>query len=342
MKDQQSRPIVLLTGSVERDALERIQAHADIRMTTATTLDDFVAAARDVDIIVVRAPLPPGLFAHTPRLLATVRHGVGVDLIPVEEASAHGIAVTNVPGSNARGVAEYVVGQVLALTHQIFQADRLVRTTGWSAARERSDFSVEAGGRTVGLIGVGQIGLEVARMCHDGLNMRVVGARRSDAPLPPYIEKVSTDEVFERADVVVLACPLTPETRGLANADRLGRMRPGSYLINVARGAVLDEVALLRELQGGRLAGAALDVFGTQPLPADSPLLQHPNVVATPHFAGGTYESLRVMGMTCAEQITDLLQGRVPRNLVNEDARAAIEARLSRLRAGFARVSVAP
>jgi len=260
-----------------------------------------------------------------------VRHGAGLDMIPVEAASRCGIAVANVPGANAVSVAEYVVGQILALTHGLHRIDRTLRAQGWSTARALADDSSEASGRTVGIVGMGAIGLEVARICTDGLRMKVLGFRRSTAPMPAFVTASPLDELLARSDVVVLACPLDDSTRGLLGAERLARMKRGSFLVNVSRGPVVDEAALAIALRDGPLAGAALDVFEQQPLPSDSPLFALPNVILSTHLAGITEDSMRRMGEIAVRQTIALLRGQLPEHFVNTDAAAAVRARLGSL-----------
>jgi D-3-phosphoglycerate dehydrogenase len=149
--------------------------------------------------------------------------------------------------------------------------------------------------------------------------------------MPGFVRPVGVDELFASADVVVLCCPLTQATRGLVDARRLALMKPGAFLVNVSRGAVVDEPALIEALVAGRLGGAALDVFATQPLPADSPLLQLPNVIVSSHLAGITRDSMRRMGESVARQALQLLAGELPTHFVNHEARPQVLARLAAL-----------
>jgi D-3-phosphoglycerate dehydrogenase len=279
----------------------------------------------------VRAPLPDDVFVHGPHLVGAVRHGAGVDMITVEAATAAGVAVANVPGVNARTVAEYVIGQMLQASRRLAGIDSTLRAQGWSAARRLSDDAFELAGRTVGLLGVGAIGGELARMCHFGLRMRVLGHRPSARPIPEFVQPVSVDELFAAADVAVLCCPLNDATRGMVDARLLGRMKPGALLVNVSRGAVVDEAALIAALGEGRIGGAALDVFAVQPLPPDSPLLQLPNVIVSTHLAGITRDSMKRMGESVARQTLQLLEGRLPTHFVNHEAREQVLARLAAL-----------
>jgi D-3-phosphoglycerate dehydrogenase len=331
MKGQGMRRIVMLTNAIGLEPHALLAAHAEVRLAPATDADALIRCAAEAEVIIVRAPLPVAALAGAPRLRGVVRHGAGLDMIPVQAASELGIAVANVPGANAVSVAEYVVGQMLALTRRLNRIDETLRTQGWGAARALADDSIEASGRTVGIVGMGAIGVEVARICADGLRMKVLGLRRSTAPMPAFVTPSVLDELLARSDVVVLACPLNDSTRGLLNADRLARMKRGAFLVNVSRGPVVDEAALATALRDGPLAGAALDVFEQQPLPSSSPLFSLPNVILSTHLAGITEDSMRRVGEIAVRQTVALLRGQLPEHLVNTDAAAAVRARLASL-----------
>lgn len=323
----------MLTNAIHPEPHALLAIRADVRIAPATDPDSLICCAADADVIIVRAPLPALAMSGATRLRGVVRHGAGLDMIPVAAASELGVAVANVPKVNAVSVAEYVVGQMLALTHRLNRIDSVLRTQGWDTARRLASHSIEASGRTVGIVGMGAIGLEVARICHEGLRMKVLGRRRSAAAMPPFVVSAGLDELFAQSDVVVLACPLDDSTRGLVGADRLSRMKQGAFLINVSRGPVVDEAALVNALRDGPLGGAALDVFEQQPLPSSSPLLALPNVILSTHLAGITEDSMRRMGHGAVLQAFALLDGRLPEHFINFDAVAAVRARLASLEA---------
>jgi D-3-phosphoglycerate dehydrogenase len=203
---------------------------------------------------------------------------------------------------------------------------------GWSAARALADTGFELPGRTIGLVGYGHVGQAIARLC-SGLEMRVLAHSRSGPRTgAPAAEHVALRALLSRSDFVVLACPLTPETRGLIGASELAAMRPGASLVNVARGPVVQEAALVDALRSGRLAGAALDVFDVQPLSEDHPYRQMEQVLLTPHVAGITEDSMRRMGLGAALAVEHLLRGDVPPNCVNPQAEAAFRLRAAGLR----------
>ena len=285
----------------------------------------------EASFIIVRASLPEDLFDQAPRLKAVVRHGAGLDMIPVPAASRNGIAVANVPAVNAQSVAEYAVGQMLALARHLPRIDAAVRGTSWDAARQLADHATELHGKTVAIVGMGAIGQALARICALGFGMRVLGVRRTPQPHSEVVRYVALDDALPQADYVVLSCPLDETTRGLISAQRLARTKPGARLVNVSRGAVIYEAALVESLRTGHLAGAALDVFTVQPLPAASELRKLPNVLLSPHLAGITRESMRRMSQSAASQVLEMLEGRLPRHFVNPDARERILARWSTL-----------
>jgi D-3-phosphoglycerate dehydrogenase len=313
-------PIVLLTGPMDPAGEARIAAVAEVRLAGDTSGASLRRLVADADVLVVRSALPADLLDHAPRLRGIVRHGVGVDMIPVEAASARGIPVANVPGSNRHAVAEHVIGAIQALRRGSVLMDQRLRRDGWEAARALADGARELHGATLGLVGVGDIGRRVAEIAAFGYGMKVLGHQRRLDALPPFVEGCELDALCRRCDALVLTCPLTEATRGLIDARRLGLLEPGSVLVNVSRGAVLDEAALVHAVAAGRLHGAALDVFTTQPLPPGHPLLALPNVLLSPHAAGLTVESMRRMSEGAADAVLCLLEGRRPTHCVNASA----------------------
>lgn len=277
------------------------------------------AMVGDVDLLVVRTHLPSDLFERPHRLIGVVRHGAGLDMIPVAAATAQNIPVANVPGANAQSVAEYCVGSFIALARRFGAMDRDLRTQDWAAARKHCAGAGELAGKTVGIVGVGAIGTALARICHYGFGMRVLGYRPSTRALPEFVERAELNELLGASDFVSLHCPLTPETTHLIDAARLARMKPSAFLVNAARGEVTDEAALARALAGGRLRGAAIDVFSSQPLARDHPFLALDNVILTPHAAALTRESVDRMSLKAARQILQLVAGTPPDHLVNPE-----------------------
>ncbi|MGO4394843.1 NAD(P)-dependent oxidoreductase [Variovorax sp. M-6] len=328
-----ARPLVLLTNPIDARQAERLALHADLQLASATDADTLRREARNAAFIVVRAPLPPALFDEAPVLRAVVRHGAGLDMIPVDAASRRGVAVANVPGANAGSVAEYVLGQMLALARRLPQIDAALRTHGWDTARQLADHGADLSGRTVTIVGMGAIGQALARICGAGFGMRVIGVRRHPPADDARVQYLALADALPLSDYLVLACPLSSQTRGLIGAEALARLKPGARLVNVARGPVVVESALVEAVRSGHLAGAALDVFDTQPLPLDSPLRSLPQVLLSPHLAGITPGSMQRMSEVVVDQLLEMLQGRLPLHFVNPEAQEAILARWSHLSA---------
>jgi D-3-phosphoglycerate dehydrogenase len=246
------------------------------------------------------------LMALAPSLRVIGRAGTGVDNIDLVAASRRGIAVLNAPGANTVSAAEHAIGLILALMRRIPWAARSMEAGGW----DRKAFAGrELAGKTLGLIGLGRIGAHVAMIAR-AFGMRVVAhdpylsavrARELGAELVPL------DELLGQADVVSLHLPLADGTRHLLDRTRLARMKPGAVLVNVARGELVDDAALLEALAAGRLGGAALDVFTTEPLPADSPLRRTERLLVTPHLAASTPEAQDRAAVEICEVVRDAL-----------------------------------
>lgn len=242
------------------------------------------------------------LLDRAPRLKAVGRAGVGVDNIDIEAAGERGVAVFNAPGGNTVAAAELTVALMLAAARKVAEADRSMREGRWDRAVFKGS---ELRGKTLGLIGAGRIGTEVAVRCR-AFGMEAIAydpflpeAKAAEAG----IRLTSLDEVLEAADVISCHVPLTKETRGMVGAEALSRMRSGAFVVNASRGGVVDEAALAEGLKAGAIAGAALDVYETEPLPADSPLRTAPNLVHTPHLGASTREAQVSVTVEVAEAL---------------------------------------
>ena len=317
------RPKILLTSPVHPDAQALLDRHAETVTAPDPSGATLTALAGDADGIIVRNKLPDDICDHAPALRGMVRHGVGLDFIPVAAATARGIPVANLPGVNARTVAEYCIAAVQHLRRPIVHADRDLRADGWDTARAPAPGFGEMGGATIGIVGVGSIGRTLAAIAGQGFGMNVLGASRRSGRMPAGVDETPLDDVFRRADAVVLCCPLTEETRGLVDARRLALMKPGAVLVNVSRGAVVVTDDLVAALKDGIIAGAATDVYDTHPLAPDHPLMTSPNVLLTPHLAGITAASAHITGIRAAEELLRILRGEDPENLVNPECRDA-------------------
>ena len=252
------------------------------------------------------------------RLKIVARTGVGVDAsrVDLDAAREHKVWVTNNPGVNAAAVAELTFGQMIALARHSLEADRAVKDNRWSDYLKFT--GVELAGKTLGIVGMGNIGARVA-----------LRARAFEMPLlvcDPYIPAshvtamggrwVSLDELFTESDFVTLHCPLNQETRRLVGERQLSLMKKSAYLVNLARGGVVDEDALVRCLSEQRIAGAAVDVMETEPPRKDHPLLGLDNVILTPHIGGSTREATKRGEWGAAEEVVRVLEGKRPRNPV--------------------------
>lgn len=275
-------------------------------------------AVRDADALITRSAtsVTRELLDAAPRLRVIGRAGVGIDNIDVEAATERGIVVINVAGGNSVAVAEHVFGLLLAMARHIIPAHLSVCEGKWERSRFVGD---ELRGKVMGIIGLGRVGRQVAIRAN-AFAMRVIA-------YDPYIpaarfqsvgaERVdSLEELLETADVVTIHTPLTDETRGMIDFAALARMKRGAYLINAARGSIVDEKALIAALDNNWLAGAAIDVFAQEP-PGDHTLYRYSNVVLSPHLGGSTREALDFIARTIAEQVALALTGQPVRGAVN-------------------------
>jgi len=278
--------------------------------------------AAGVDGLITRSKLPDDLFDAAPRLRAVAIHGTGTDLVPLEAATARGVMVSNIPGGNAQSVAEYCAMAMLMLARNIVSITASLRNGTWDAARSLGAHAHEIAGLTLGIVGVGAIGTRLARIAYHGFGMRVLGTQRRLDRLPEETEATMLDELVRQSDFVVVACPLNSETRHLFNATRIASMKKSAWLINVGRGPVVDEAALVAALRERSIAGAMLDVYEHYRLEPGHPLLSLDNAVLTPHLAGMTVESRARMSVAAAEEMLRMLAGEPPRNFVNPQARS--------------------
>ncbi|MBU2981431.1 hypothetical protein KO498_06345 [Lentibacter algarum] len=323
------RKIIFSTHVLHPEVSQALEALGEYRVASAPTPSAILEQSVGAEIIVVRAKIAPEIITRETGLMACVRHGAGLDMIPVDVASEAGVLVANVPGANAVTVAEHVLWSSLALLRNNPMVNTDLRLNGWETGRAHSNQGRELSGRTVGLLGAGNVGKQVANMARHGFGCKVISQTRSPANLPDGIEAVSLDTLLARSDVLVLCCPLTDETRGIIDANALAKMKQGAVLINVARGPVTDEAALAEALLAGHLGGAAVDVFAEQPLPHDHPFWGVPNMILTPHMAGITEESMLRMGQGVVHETARILSGEQPDNFCNPEIWGKFLARFS-------------
>ncbi|TVQ35813.1 MAG: hypothetical protein EA356_06815 [Geminicoccaceae bacterium] len=313
--------VVLLDTAIHPNAQALLREACEVVALEAyTPVGPLIEAAREADAILVRrGRVPAEVLEACPRLCVVARHGVGVDEVDLAAASRLGIMVTNTPYANATTVAEFTLGMVIDLARGLHLTATDLDGGQWLPGA-RIGFELE--GRTLGLVGLGTIGRRVAVRAK-GLGMRVLAtdpafdaayAARYGARLVAY------DELLAASDIVSLHVRLTPETRYLVDRAAIARMPPGAFLINTSRGGVVDEAALIEALEAGHLAGAGIDTFEEEPLPADHPMVRAPRVLRTPHVAGQTHEAMQRAAMTAARCILDAMAGREPAYVYNAEA----------------------
>jgi D-3-phosphoglycerate dehydrogenase / 2-oxoglutarate reductase len=269
-----------------------------------------------VGAIVSTDPFTRDVIAAAARLRVIARVGVGTDSIDLAAASEHGIAIAITPGQNAETVADHALALILALVRKIAIQDRAVRDGRWE--RVGAMAPGELFGRTVGLIGAGEIGRAVIRRLQ-GFGVEIVAYDPAVASLPGVEVLSSVDDLFRRADIVSLHAPLLPATRHIVNAARLGLMKPTSVIVNTARGGLIDQPALLQALRRRQIAGAALDVFEAEP-PDAGEFADLDNVVLSPHLAGLSHESIRRMTVMATDSVLRVLRGEMPGTVINREA----------------------
>ena len=312
---------VLVADAISLDGLAPLRDDPRFELVNRPGLkgDDLASAIADADAVLVRSAtrITRESLARADRLKAIGRAGVGVDTIDVDAATERGIPVLSAPEGNTISAAELTMALLLALARKVPGADRSMKAGEWD---KKSFTGTELHGKTLGLVGAGRIGGEVARRAR-GFGMRVLvhdpflnaeRARTLD------VETAPIEDVIQHADVISAHVPLTDATRNLIGAAQIARMKKGVLLLNVARGGVVDEAALLEALKSGQVAGAALDVFEVEPLPADHPFRTLPNVVLTPHLGASTSEAQHSVAIEIA--------GAVRAALVDGDLSRAVNA----------------
>ena len=313
-------PRVFIADKLEAAGLDLLkEAGFEIDYRPGLAGADLKAALRAADAVICRSQpkITADLLDDPGKLRAIARAGVGVDTIDVAAATRAGVVVMNTPGGNTVSAAEHTIALMLALARQVPAADATMKAGGW----DRNKFvGTQVTGKTLGVIGLGRIGQEVARRAQ-GLGMEVVG-------FDPFISTAKVEELgikaapnvaalLPQADFLTVHVPLTPETAGLIGAKELAAMKKTTRVLNVARGGIVDEAALAAALAAGTIAGAGVDVYTTEPAPADHPLRSAPNVVLTPHLGASTVEAQETVAVEAAQLVADFLLRGVVANAVN-------------------------
>jgi len=321
-----TRPTVIVTRRLPVPVEERLAAQFDARLNrddhpfTAAELQDALRGA-DALLPTVTDRLNAAVLATEPlRAKILANYGVGFNHIDVNVAKTRGLVVTNTPDVLTDDTADDAVMLMLMVARRAGEGERQVRAGAWTGWGPTHMLGTKVSGKTLGLVGLGRIGRAVARRAHHGFGMRVIF--HDPYPPPPAVAaelgaepKASVDDVLREADFVSLHSPATPETRHLIDARRLALMKRGAFLINTARGDIVDEAAMVEALKRGTIAGAALDVFEREPLvPAELRTLE--NVVLLPHLGSATAETRAAMGLRALENLTAFFAGAPPRDRV--------------------------
>ena len=312
---------ILLSDPIEKICADMLRAEGfEVDARPNLSPDELKKIIPAYDGLVVRSgtKVTADLISAGLNLKVIGRAGAGVDNIDVEAATRRGIVVMNTPGGNTISAAEHTMSMLLSLARNIPQAHESLRQGKWD---RKSYTGTELLEKTIGIVGLGKIGREVAFRCQ-AFGMKVIGfdpVLSADVASKANIEPVSLEALFERSDFITLHTPLTDETKGLIGEESLARCKSGVRIVNCARGGIIDEPALLRGLESGKVAGAALDVFEKEP-PGENPLLKHPHLIATPHLGASTEEAQEKVARQIATQIGDMLKERGIAGAVNAEA----------------------
>lgn len=308
---------ILVAESIAAEGVARLRAEHEVdeRLGLAPAALGEIIGGYDALIVRSQVQADSALISAGTRLQVIGRAGVGVDNVDLDAATRAGITVVNAPTGNTIAAAEHTMALLLGLARRVAAADASVRRGEWKRAQFQG---VELRGRTLGIIGLGKIGMAIADRAR-GFEMTLVG-------MDPYVtpdqaalhgvELMDLDTLLGRSDAITVHVPLTRSTRGLIGADAIGRLRRGAFVLNVARGGIVDEAAVADALRSGQLGGAGIDVFEAEP-PTGSPLLDAPNTILTPHLGASTAEAQVAVAEEVADQVLDVLAGRPARYAVN-------------------------
>jgi D-3-phosphoglycerate dehydrogenase len=307
-------------GRYDPDPVERLQKVAEVVLNPhgrSPTREELMTALKDADgLLAGHDPVDAGILDAAPNLRIVARHGVGTDRIDLGEATRRKVLITWTPGANARAVAEFVFALALGLFRKMPAACASMQAGQWDP---RAFMGRTLHKKTLGVIGFGVIGRLVARMAV-GFEMKVIAHDPFvDNAGDSGVELTTLNDLLHKADMVTLHCALTDDTRHLIGADALSKMKPGAVLINTARAGVIDTQALCRAVSEQKIAGAALDVFDSEPPPQDDPLCSAPNVLATPHIAAYAQEAVSEMDRMCADDLIAFFTGKKPNNPLNPE-----------------------
>jgi D-3-phosphoglycerate dehydrogenase len=308
---------ILVAETIAPEGVAALQARHAVDVHTGLSADELRGIVGDYEALIVRSAVEvdAALIAAGTKLQVIGRAGVGVDNVDLDAATRAGITVVNAPTGNTIAAAEHTIALLLALARRVPTADASLRKGEWSRSKLQG---VQLRGRTLGIIGLGKIGMAVAERAR-GFGMTLLGSDpfvTSEQASLRGVELVSLEALLERSDAITVHVPLTRGTTALIDAKAIARMQPGAFVLNVARGGIVDEAALAAALRENRIGGAGIDVFEQEP-PTGSPLLDAPNTVLTPHLGASTVEAQVAVAEEIAEQVLDVLDGRPAQFAVN-------------------------
>ena len=314
---------VLLPQPIRPKGMELLAKEAEVVIAPDRTEKSTAALIEGFDAVITRTTvIDEEIIGRSERLKVIGRHGAGLDIVGMKSATDHGVCVVNTPGANAQSVAEFAVMMMMSMARQLIPADHSQRVEGRFDQRDRF-MGMDLHGKTVGIVGLGQVGRRIAKICREGFDMEVLGfdpfVTAEELAAIGVKKMEAVDELLALSDFVSLNCPLTPEVEGLINRERIDLMKPTAFLINCARGPVIDEPSLIWALETGRIAGAAVDVFHEEPPRPENPLFKLPGLIATPHIAAFSHDSMDVMSVTVSEDVLRVLRGEMPRHLANPE-----------------------
>jgi D-3-phosphoglycerate dehydrogenase len=317
-----ARKMVIVTEQIHPAGVELLAREVEVVRPHDFRPDTLAEIVPDASGMIVRlAKVTADLLERAERLEVIGKHGVGIDNVDVGAASLRGIPIVTTPNANDEAVAEHALALMLVLARQIRECERGFRAGRFFQTRDGATIT-DLVGKTLGIVGVGRIGARLAGICARAFGMRVLAYDpyvSADRAAELGVEPRDLASLLAESDFVSIHTPLTPATRGLIGAAELAGMKRTAFLVNCARGGIVDEAALAEALEAGYLAGAGLDVFVAEPPSLDHPLYQLPNLVCTPHVAGGSQDALELMARMVAEDVLRVLRGEPARNVANRD-----------------------
>ncbi len=316
------RKKVLIVQPIHESGIKLLKKEVDVILARDPSVDTVCKEIKGIHGVIVRtAPFSREIIEFSDELEVIGRHGVGIDNIDIKAASKRGIPVINTPNANMISVAEHTIGFILALAKRLVISDKATRQGNFALREEFAASDLD--GKTLGIIGAGRVGSTLAKKCKAAFNMKVLAY---DPYLSPGKAKEmevslcdSLPELLQESDFVSIHAPLTKDTGDLIGEEELKLMKPTAFLINVARGGIVDEKALAKALKKRWIAGAASDVFSQEPVHSDNPLLKIENIILSPHMAALTKECVIRMAIGAAQGVLDVLRGKKPKYIANLD-----------------------